>query len=61
MAICPECHGDKPLASPRCPNCNQDIGFVNTLLAQFIVLGSVLFFGFFVFGAIYLAMKAFLS
>ena len=52
---------DKPLASPRCPNCNQDIGFVNTLLAQMVVLGSVVFFGFFVYGGIYLALKAFLS
>ena len=42
MAICPECHMDKPLASPRCPNCNQDIGFINTLIAQMVYLGTVI-------------------
>ena len=61
MAICPECHMDKPLASPRCPNCNQDIGFINTLLAQIVYLSSVLFFSIIIFGAIYWALKAFLS
>ena len=61
MAICPECHMDKPLASPRCPNCNQDIGFINTLLAQIIYLSSVLFFSIVIFGGIYWLYKTFIA
>jgi len=52
---------DKPLASPRCPNCNQDIGFVNTLLAQIIFLSSVLFFSIVIFGGIYFLYKTFIA
>jgi len=42
MAICPECHEQKALASPRCPNCNQYIGFIDTLIAQMVYLGTVI-------------------
>lgn len=30
MAVCPECWYHKPLLSPRCPNCNQEVSFSDT-------------------------------
>lgn len=30
MAVCPECWTEKPLLSPRCPNCNQTVDIGDT-------------------------------
>ena len=30
MAVCPECWKNKPLLSPRCPNCNQEVSIGDT-------------------------------
>lgn len=35
MAMCPECHQEKPLWANRCPHCIQEIG----LPLQFMVEG----------------------
>jgi hypothetical protein len=46
MAICPECHTDKPFFASRCPQCTQEIPFLLQLMAQIVyvtfALGSLL-------------------
>lgn len=42
MAICPECHTDKPFFASRCPNCIQEIPFLTQLVAQLVYVGFAL-------------------
>ena len=46
MAICPECHTEKPFFASCCPNCIQEIPLGLQFWAQVVYYGSAL--GFFV-------------
>jgi len=44
--VCPECHTEKPWTSPRCPNCNQEVGIFYGLIWNLLagMLTLALFF-----------------
>jgi len=37
MATCPECFSHKWWLAPRCPECNEEIGFIRQTIAQIII------------------------
>jgi len=42
MAICPECHSQKPFLAPRCHACNYDIGLWGQFVTQLWFLAGQL-------------------
>jgi hypothetical protein len=36
MAMCPECFSRKWWLAPRCPECNEEIGFIRQTVTQII-------------------------
>jgi hypothetical protein len=39
MALCPDCHAQKPFFAPRCGTCNQIIGFKTQLWTMTLYYG----------------------